>query len=411
MQLTEDYVEVPLDASAVEFVRPSATPADWPIAIETPSEPWSYAAYLRIPRAARRLERAFVRIRTTNVRGEPWVGILTRDQKDFLCRVAVPEGPELRETLLGGVDLRTASRIVVENGAERGSSVLTIEHASLLIPPDLQHLLEEAKESEAAERVDIDLSLLPSKDIKLDKYRFSLRGLSEGDPYFDSLRNNFEPEFQAFCRRFIPEDAVCVDIGANIGVKTLFLSRHAQKGRVVAIEAAPGVAACLRENIAANRASNVECVEAAIGDRIGRARFTESSAYGHISKDGVEIPMLTLPEVVRRLALQKLDFIKIDVEGFEYNILRSAYETINAFRSLVLLEFNSWCQIAFADTNPREFLTWLFDRFSYVGILRRERGGRIEEVRKDQLLYVLHDNLVVNHCLTDFLVTNARERL
>jgi hypothetical protein len=41
--------------------------------------------------------------------------------------------------------------------------------------------------------------------------------------YWQSVQDDFEPEFQSFCRQFIQSDYVCLDIGANIGVKTLFL--------------------------------------------------------------------------------------------------------------------------------------------------------------------------------------------
>lgn len=305
------------------------------------------------------------------------------------------------ELLLGNLDLRTASAIVIENGAKSGVSAVTIETASILIPASPWPAKPPVPKAH------------PSRVVRLGRYAFTIRGISADDVYFKSLRDGFEPEFQAFCHQFIDEDAVCLDIGANIGLKTLFLSRHVSKGRVVAVEAAPGVAARLRENLATNSASNVECVEAAIGDHIGAVRFAEASAYGHIAPDGVEVPMLTVEEVAHRLSLPRVDFIKIDVEGFEFSILKGAYDFINAQRSLVLFEFNSWCQLAFADVNPKVFLEWIFEHFGFVGIVRPSPGGYdlIEQIRPEQLLYVLHDNLVGNGCVFDLVVTNASERL
>lgn len=408
----EDYIEVPIDASRVQIVKsPSRLAKEWPISIETPAGPWSYAAYLPIPQNARRVSHAYLRIRTTAVRGQPWVGVLTRDQKAFLCRSVLPEGSEAHETLFGSLNLRSASTIVVENGAEFGSSIVTIEIASLLVPVSSEDIAFDVVADSSSAPMKSDA--MPSKVVRLGRHRFILHGLSEDDAYFQSIGNNYEPEFQAFCHQFIDEDAICIDIGANIGVKALLLSRHARKGRVIAVEAAPSIARCLEINITANAASNVECVQAAVGDRIDTVHFFEMSAYGHVASEGIEVPMITLQEIVRNRSLPRIDFIKIDVEGFEYAILKNAYDVINDFRALVLFEFNSWCQLAFADVNPKEFLEWIFEHFAYVGILRTPTSGDdlVEQVRGEDLLYVLHDNLVSRGCVTELVVTNAVERL
>ena len=396
-----DFDEISIDPDRIDVLGSSVPLRAWPVTIRTPAEPWSYAAYLPIPPRVRRSRNARLRIHAKSVKGEPWVGVLTRDQKDFLCRSAFSATDAAQEILFDDIDLRSASAIVVENGATAGESRVTIERASILVPASAWTNPLPPRTGAA------------SKRIQLGRYAFMVDGVSADDVYFKSLRNDFEPEFQAFCQQFVDDDAVCLDIGANIGLKTLFLARHASKGRVVAVEAAPGVAACLQRNVAANSASNVECVQVAIGDRVGSARFNESSAYGHLAGEGVEVPMLTLEELVRRSSLPRVDFIKIDVEGFEFPILQSACNFINAQRALVLFEFNSWCQLAFANVNPKTFLEWIFEHFAYVGILRQSPRGYdlVEQVRPDQLLYVLHDNLVTSGCVSDFVVTNALERL
>jgi FkbM family methyltransferase len=407
----EEYEEVPLVAARGESLWGKPAPVSWPLTIETPAEPWSYAAYLSIPPRVRRAGNALLRIRTKSVTGEPWVGLLNRDRSDFIARTPLVENRKPSETLLGGLDLRSASWIVIENGGRSGSSSVTIESASVLLPLSSHVALGGSPTNGSAAAPKSELK--PSKVVQLGRHRLILHGVSEDDAYFKQISDNYEPEFQAFCQQFVDEDAVCIDIGANIGVKSLFLARHARKGRVIAVEAAPSVAKCLRANVAANAASNVEIVEAAVGDRIGKAYFTEMSAHGHLESVGTEVPMLTLQEIVRQLALTRVDFIKMDVEGFEFPILKSAYDTINDLRALVLFEFNSWCQLAYADINPKEFLQWIFEHFAYVGVLRRSADGYdlVERFGKDQVLHILHDNLISNGCVTDLVVTNALERI
>lgn len=397
----QDLDEVKVDPGRIDFIEPSRNTKRWPASIRTPDAPWAYAAYLPIPPLVKRAANAIVRIRVTSVAGEPWIGVLTRDRTDFVFRTPLQETRSGYDVVLGNIDLRCASTLVIENGARSGASSVTIEQASVLIPAPTPPPPAPA----GTDRT--------SRTIRLGRYAFTVRGVSADDVYFRSLRDDFEPEFQAFCRQFLDDDAICIDIGANIGLKTLYLSRHLVNGRVVAVEAAPTVAARLRENITSNSASNVECVEAAIGDRVGYVRFAESSAYGHIAADGVEVPMLTIEEVAHRLSLPRVDFIKVDVEGFEFAILKSAYEFIDAQRALVLFEFNSWCQLAFADVNPKTFLEWIFEKFAFVGILRASPEGYdlVQQVRPEQLLYTLHNNLVEHGCVSDFVVTNALERL
>ena len=399
--LAEVNEEVRFDASRVKFHGdPSRKAEAWPISIITPAEPWIHAAFLPIPPRARRVRNARLRIRTRDVRGGPWVGMLTRDQKDFVCSAIIPHGRDAHETVFDNIDFRSGSMLVVHNGAQAGPSSVTIESATVSFPVY-------RSPSPTVSGGD------GSKLVQLGPHRFVLRGLSENEFYFKLIHDNFEPHFQMFCQQFVDEDAVCIDIGANIGLKTLYLSRHARKGRVIAVEAAPSIAKCLEANITANVASNVECLQTAVGDRIGSAYFAEASAYGHIASVGTKVPMTTLREIVDRLRLPRVDFIKIDVEGFEFAILKNALDVINDFGALVLMEFNSWCQIAFADVNPKEFLTWIFDHFDYVGVLKHSEDGYdlVERVTKDHLLGVLHDNLVNNRCTTALVVTNALERI
>jgi hypothetical protein len=63
-----------------------------------------------------------------------------------------------------------------------------------------------------------------SKPITLDNHKLLLSGISTDDTYWKAIGDNFEPEFQRFCRRLIRPDYVCLDVGANIGVKSLFVS-------------------------------------------------------------------------------------------------------------------------------------------------------------------------------------------
>jgi hypothetical protein len=170
----------------------------------------------------------------------------------------------------------------------------------------------------------------------------------------------------------------------------------------------------LERNVAAAGTDNVMVCHAAVGDKDGSVTFHESSAYGHISHgDGVAVPAKTLRTLIGEFALPRVDFIKIDVEGFEFPILRDSLDEINRNRSVVLFEFNSWCQMAFAESAPMEFARWILANFSHVYLVRRNQpaGKNLRRMSPAGALELLHTNLIEDGCVSDVLVTNDPARL
>jgi FkbM family methyltransferase len=253
------------------------------------------------------------------------------------------------------------------------------------------------------------LRTFQKKPIVLDGHEFVLHGRPD-DAYFNALGDNHDPEFLALCRKLIAEDAVCLDIGANIGVKTLQLARHARNGRVIAIEAGQKNAECLSLNVEENNLTNVDVVQAAIGDRTTEVKFAENCAWGYVSSEGAAVPMRTIRDVAEQFALDRIDFIKIDVEGNEFPILKSSLDLINTYGSLVLTEFCCWTLFNTTDTNPKDFIEWICANFRTVYALNRGAVGElltpVSESRGFLARHLFSDN-----CVTDLLITNRADRL
>ncbi len=139
--------------------------------------------------------------------------------------------------------------------------------------------------------------------------------------------------------RIRPGDTV-VDCGAHVGVFTRYaLSRGA--GKVVAIEPEPTNIACLEANFAPEIASGkVVLIKAGVWDEktnlalrvtpghSGSHRFGDHAGDSHL--DG--IPVLPLDEIVEQHGLERVDFIKMDIEGAEARALRGATQTLRRFR-------------------------------------------------------------------------------
>ena len=146
----------------------------------------------------------------------------------------------------------------------------------------------------------------------------------------------------------------------------------------------------------------------------GHAHITEGAAVHPTARVRQWNTMITSVDAwVKAQGIDRVTFIKIDVEGFEWPILRSSLADINAWRSLVLFEFNSWCQLAFAETSPVDFARWILASFRDVFLVRPGRSGSdaYERVGADAALYLVHTNLIQDGCETDILATNDPDRL
>jgi hypothetical protein len=155
-------------------------------------------------------------------------------------------------------------------------------------------------------------------------------------------------------------------------------------------------------------------VAAAAGAEPGSLLFHEAEygagshlVSGHHLADGampaVRVPVETLDGVVSSRGLDRLDFLKMDVEGFEPDALAGAAEAIGRFRPVVYIEFNSWTLIAYRNLNPREFLEDLVRRFPHV--LAFGPDGRLEPVGGQHgMLGFLHRNLVERGCVDDLVL-------
>jgi FkbM family methyltransferase len=119
---------------------------------------------------------------------------------------------------------------------------------------------------------------------------------------------------------------VFVDVGANSGIFTSFAAKRVgPTGRVIAIEPLPEMVERLRFNVAANGFANVAIFATAVGEETGLATL-----YIHPNNRGqsgmiplspgsmpVQVSVSTLASIVRSAELDRIDVLKIDIEGFE----------------------------------------------------------------------------------------------
>jgi FkbM family methyltransferase len=153
----------------------------------------------------------------------------------------------------------------------------------------------------------------------------------------------FEPAVRDAIRRVTAPGMTVLDIGANIGAHTLLLaSLVGPHGRVVAFEPMQYAFVKLRRNVAFNSATRIEIVRAALADentRDQRMNFRSSWRPDGTRADGPStVDLIRLDDWAAANGVQRVDVIKIDVDGAEFAAITGGLQTLARSRPTILME-------------------------------------------------------------------------
>ena len=157
----------------------------------------------------------------------------------------------------------------------------------------------------------------------------------------------WESFMHQYFKKFSNKNKIDLDIGANIGTHTIYLSKYFKE--VHGFEPQRKVFDLLKSNIEINNCHNVKLHNFGLGEKneiVQMQKFDENSDYnqGGVGIDlnendepkGEEIYVKVLDE----LNLKDVGFIKLDVEGYEYFVLKGGERTISISRPIVIIELN-----------------------------------------------------------------------
>jgi FkbM family methyltransferase len=236
--------------------------------------------------------------------------------------------------------------------------------------------------------------------------------LSGRGAYVDEIasRDTVDDPVLTALQQLVRPNSVCFDIGANIGLTTIALSLLAPAGRVIAVEPGAETFGFLQQNVEQNGLKNVECVRALIGASGERRAFYHNALNPSgstsmpvdkqvIAGDLQVMECLSLDQLAERPGAKPPDVVKIDAEGQEIGILRSAGHLIRSRRTTFVLEFNSHCLMNFGRINPADAIDEIRSLFPVVS--RIEASGELTEVTDSyQFMYA---NVLQRGCVDNLV--------
>lgn len=177
------------------------------------------------------------------------------------------------------------------------------------------------------------------------QYRVDISKLLDYSIYFNQVRdlawNNLF--------RIIEPNFNIIDAGANIGYLSLNFAKSCQEGKIFSFEPDSETFESLQTNVQLNNFKNINIYKCALGEakksgelfrlyinNPGANRILDRRPEKSISSEVVQIE--TLDNLDNKIHFERIDLIKIDVEGFEMFVLKGAIELIKRWRPILFLE-------------------------------------------------------------------------
>ena len=157
----------------------------------------------------------------------------------------------------------------------------------------------------------------------------------------------------------LPENAVIFDVGANVGIMSLHFAKKAPLGDVYAFEPTHFACQKLKKNLELNQdiAKNIQTIQSFVSSEEKKQDKIKAFSSWKINKEvGSDqhpvhggkamstkgVPTTTIDEFVKDRNIARLDFIKIDTDGHEFEVLLGARAAIEKFKPQIIFELGQY---------------------------------------------------------------------
>jgi FkbM family methyltransferase len=224
--------------------------------------------------------------------------------------------------------------------------------------------------------------------------------ISSDDDYLDHVEGAFEPEMVSLFQSLLQPTDTVLDIGANIGCTSILFGDLTRK--VYSFEPSPTTYRWLVQNVQRAKLNNVELINLGLGKDAGTFELTfapNNRSGGFVSNltsasEGHQVEKISIAkgdDFISEHQIAKVDFIKIDVEGFEQSVIEGLAATIARDQPIVVLELNHWCLNAFQRTSVPDFFDFLRSVFPYLYAVDMRYTSNLRDRLRREILPFLYD--------------------
>lgn len=203
---------------------------------------------------------------------------------------------------------------------------------------------------------------------------------------------DYEPWLKKFFKVIIKKNSTVLDVGANIGFHSLYFAELAgNNGKVISVEPILQNFEALEKNIALNHFKNIITVQKALASKqrlmqIGiDANNNNPGAFSLMGNGAkkIDIHCVKGDDLLDDLLIEKIDFIKIDVEGFELEVIKGLLKTIARDKPVIIFEFDRNYQLRSSEKPEEIFL--LLKAYNYRFATVDAYGKKSPFVYSDQI--------------------------
>ncbi len=228
-----------------------------------------------------------------------------------------------------------------------------------------------------------------------------------------SVFKKHEPLTTKIISNTLKKGMVCLDVGSNIGYYVLLERKIiGDEGKIIAIEPSPQNFKYLQKNIELQNVKNITSFNFAGGEKDGTVTFfvnnksngckviPEGETPAHPSRGTlIKVPVKRLDDFIDELGLDRVDFLRMDVEGYELHIFRGLVNTLKKFKPIISIELHKR-QLGIEGT--KEFFKLMKDLdYEVESFVPRDLDvpliGSMTDVQKrsiDELLDMIENNKV-----------------
>jgi len=233
---------------------------------------------------------------------------------------------------------------------------------------------------------------------------FNLKISPNDHPIVDSLRETglWEPRTTKFLKDNLKPGQVFYDIGASVGYYTIMASNLVgNSGMVYAFEPFEENLEMLNENIKNNKSDNVVVIPRAVSSKSGKLKLFSNGRPGQnsVNKVGNDYKIAEAISLDEFEIKDKPDFIKIDVEGHELEVLKGMTKILDTKKELVII----------MEDYKQEAVEWLVDNYNFEVVTTEREAGNYMLVKNKRRVIAQKEPITFHLLGTYQTPTNKKE--